>query len=85
MRSLSDHDAAHTKGLSKPRLERAIGVIYRLDSEPASHYFEGVLPGHLTSAFGSMKPEPFLRLKRVNLGGFQKAIRSGSKHRSMPK
>ena len=30
--------------LSKPRLERAIGVIYRHDSELASHYFEAVLP-----------------------------------------
>lgn len=30
--------------LAKPRLERAIGVIYRPDSELASHYFEAVLP-----------------------------------------
>ena len=30
--------------LTKPRLERAIGVIYRPDSELASHYFEAVLP-----------------------------------------
>lgn len=30
--------------LEKPRLERAIGVIYRPDSELASHYFEAVLP-----------------------------------------
>jgi protein-L-isoaspartate(D-aspartate) O-methyltransferase len=30
--------------LIKPRLERAIGVIYRPDSELASHYFETVLP-----------------------------------------
>lgn len=30
--------------LLKPRLERAIGVIYRPDSELASHYFEAVLP-----------------------------------------
>ena len=32
------------KKLTKPRLERAIGVIYRPDSELASHYFEAVLP-----------------------------------------
>ena len=32
------------KKLIKPRLERAIGVIYRPDSELASHYFEAVLP-----------------------------------------
>jgi protein-L-isoaspartate(D-aspartate) O-methyltransferase len=30
--------------LSTPRLERAIGVIYRPESELASHYFEAVLP-----------------------------------------
>ena len=30
--------------LMKPRLERAIGVIYRPDSELASHYFEAELP-----------------------------------------
>ncbi len=41
---LRDSNAAHTKALSKPRLERAIGVIYRPESELASHYFEVVLP-----------------------------------------
>ena len=30
--------------LSKPRLERAIGVLYRPDTELASHYFRAVLP-----------------------------------------
>ena len=30
--------------LSHPRLERAIGVVYRPQSEVASHYFEAVLP-----------------------------------------
>ena len=32
------------RGLSKPRLERAIGVIYRPETELQSHYFEAVLP-----------------------------------------
>jgi protein-L-isoaspartate(D-aspartate) O-methyltransferase len=32
------------KGLGKPRLERAIGVIYRPETERASHYFEANLP-----------------------------------------
>jgi protein-L-isoaspartate(D-aspartate) O-methyltransferase len=41
--SSGDHDELISK-LSKPRLERAIGVIYRPDSELASHYFEAVLP-----------------------------------------
>jgi protein-L-isoaspartate(D-aspartate) O-methyltransferase len=30
--------------LERPRLERAIGVVYRPESELASHYFEAVLP-----------------------------------------
>src|SRR4051812_33316011 len=30
--------------LAKPRLERAIGVVYRPDTEIYSHYFEAVLP-----------------------------------------
>jgi len=30
--------------LAKPRLERAIGVVYRPDTEFLSHYFEAVLP-----------------------------------------
>jgi protein-L-isoaspartate(D-aspartate) O-methyltransferase len=33
------------EGLRKPRLERAIGVIYRPETERASHYFQAVLPG----------------------------------------
>ena len=33
-----------TEELAKPRLERAIGVIYRPESELASHYFEAELP-----------------------------------------
>lgn len=41
---LSLRDAAHSEGLLKPRLERAIGVIYRPETELASHYFEAVLP-----------------------------------------
>ena len=32
------------KGCEKPRLERAIGVIYRPETELASHYFQAVLP-----------------------------------------
>src|SRR5207237_10171605 len=32
------------EGLMKPRLERAIGVIYRPEPELASHYFQAVLP-----------------------------------------
>jgi protein-L-isoaspartate(D-aspartate) O-methyltransferase len=38
------HELDVTMELSKPRLERAIGVIYRPETELASHYFEAVLP-----------------------------------------
>jgi protein-L-isoaspartate(D-aspartate) O-methyltransferase len=37
-------NAELTEKLEKPSLERAIGVIYRPESELASHYFEAVLP-----------------------------------------
>jgi protein-L-isoaspartate(D-aspartate) O-methyltransferase len=39
-----DHNNELRVALSTPRLERAIGVIYRPESELASHYFEAVLP-----------------------------------------
>jgi erythromycin esterase-like protein len=37
-------DVRVTEALSDPRLERAIGVIYRPESERVSHYFEARLP-----------------------------------------
>ena len=33
-----------TQGLGKPQLERAIGVVYRPETERASHYFQAILP-----------------------------------------
>jgi erythromycin esterase-like protein len=44
MLPLRDRASAHARGLLEPRLERAIGVIYRPESELASHYFEATLP-----------------------------------------
>jgi protein-L-isoaspartate(D-aspartate) O-methyltransferase len=44
MLSLRDKTSAHARGLLQARLERAIGVIYRPETERASHYFEAVLP-----------------------------------------
>lgn len=41
---LSDKTNALTKELALPRLERAIGVIYRPETEFASHYFNASLP-----------------------------------------
>jgi protein-L-isoaspartate(D-aspartate) O-methyltransferase len=37
-------DADLLEALSESRLERAIGVIYRPETELASHYFRAVLP-----------------------------------------
>jgi len=44
MLGLGDGSGSLQQGLSKPRLERAIGVIYRPESERESHYFHAVLP-----------------------------------------
>ncbi len=44
MLPLRDRGTPAACGLMTPRLERAIGVIYRPQSELASHYFEAVLP-----------------------------------------
>ncbi|MGI9353638.1 MAG: erythromycin esterase family protein, partial [Rhizobiaceae bacterium] len=38
------HELDVAEQLASPRLERAIGVIYRPETELASHYFEAVLP-----------------------------------------
>ncbi|WP_405231308.1 protein-L-isoaspartate(D-aspartate) O-methyltransferase [Lentisalinibacter salinarum] len=39
-----DGETELREALSRPRLERAIGVIYRPETERMSHYFEAVLP-----------------------------------------
>ena len=44
------------RGTAQPRLERAIGVIYRPESELQSHYFQAVLPRSSTSTSGSTRP-----------------------------
>lgn len=41
---LRDLEPAPRRRLIEPRLERAIGVIYRPETERASHYFQAVLP-----------------------------------------
>ena len=45
-RSLTDLREAQAlrEALAQPRLERAIGVVYRPDTERVSHYFDAVLP-----------------------------------------
>ncbi|MEJ2603852.1 MAG: protein-L-isoaspartate(D-aspartate) O-methyltransferase [Gammaproteobacteria bacterium] len=39
-----DGETEFRQAMEKPRLERAIGVIYRPETERMSHYFEAVLP-----------------------------------------
>jgi erythromycin esterase-like protein len=39
-----ERSAELREGLAYPRLERAIGVIYRPETELASHYFDASLP-----------------------------------------
>jgi erythromycin esterase-like protein len=42
---LSLRNSGVIQALNKPRLERAIGVIYRPETERLSHYFHCRLPG----------------------------------------
>jgi erythromycin esterase-like protein len=44
LRTGGDGDGSVREGLMEPRLERAIGVIYRPRTERQSHYFDAVLP-----------------------------------------
>ena len=48
VRSLTDFRGARAsalrEALAHPKLERAIGVVYRPKTERASHYFEAILP-----------------------------------------
>ncbi len=63
------HREAVRSELATPRLERAIGVIYRPDTELQSHYFEAVLPEQFdefiwfdrTSAVHPLALEPTVR------------------------
>ena len=43
--------ASRTPLLAKPRLERAIGVIYRPDTERVSHYFQADLPSQFNAVY----------------------------------
>ena len=45
------HDAGVREALTRPRLERAIGVIYRPESERVSHYFTASLPRQFDALF----------------------------------
>jgi hypothetical protein len=48
---LFDHGHELAWALEEPRLERAIGVIYRPDTERASHYFSASLSRQFDAVF----------------------------------
>src|SRR6516164_2254847 len=52
-----------------PRLERAIGVIYRPETELASHYFQAVLPEQFDEFIWFTRParSPRSRRKRLRI------------------
>ena len=55
--------------LSKPRLERAIGVIYRPETELQSHYFEAVLPRQFDEYIWLDKTDAVTPLRSEELEG----------------
>ena len=57
------------RGLLKPRLERAIGVIYRPKTELESHYFQAVLPRQFDEYIWFDKSEAVTPLKTDKLEG----------------
>jgi len=59
------------EALSRPRLERAIGVIYRPETELQSHYFEARLAQQFDAVIhldGTHALEPLERTARWDLG-----------------
>ena len=64
------HELDVVTELANPRLERAIGVIYRPETELASHYFEAVLPKQFDEYIwidktGAISPLPSGQIKGV--------------------
>jgi erythromycin esterase-like protein len=55
--------------LEWPRLERAIGVIYRPESELASHYFEAILPQQFDEYIWIDRTSAVTPLKTAELAG----------------
>ena len=56
-------------GLMRPRLERAIGVIYRPETELQSHYFQAVLPRQFDEYIWLDHTEAITPLKTTQLEG----------------
>ena len=57
------------EGLMKPQLERAIGVIYRPETELQSHYFQAVLPRQFDEYIWFDESEAITPLKTKELEG----------------
>jgi protein-L-isoaspartate(D-aspartate) O-methyltransferase len=57
------------EGLLRPRLERAIGVIYRPETELQSHYFQAVLPRQFDEYIWFDATEAVTPLKTAELAG----------------
>ena len=58
------------EGLLKPRLERAIGVIYRPETELQSHYFQAVLPHQFDEYIWFDETETIAPLRAEEIEGF---------------
>jgi len=56
--------------LMKPRLERAIGVIYRPETELQSHYFQAVLPQQFDEYIWFDETKAVTPLKTEEIEGF---------------
>ena len=61
--------AGPISALSRPRLERAIGVIYRPETELQSHYFQAVLPRQFDEYIWFDKTEAVTPFKTGELEG----------------
>jgi protein-L-isoaspartate(D-aspartate) O-methyltransferase len=67
---LRERDAPNVKSaLMKPRLERAIGVIYRPETELASHYFQAVLPEQFDEYIWFDETSPVTPFETLELSG----------------
>lgn len=63
---LSLHDPVLARMLKKPRLERAIGVIYRPDTERLSHYFECRLAEQFDAVIHIDRTQALIPLERTS-------------------
>ncbi len=79
-RFLLDLRGATVAGLREPRLERAIGVIYRPDTERASHYFQASLPAQFDAVLHfdrTRAVEPLERTTEWEVGEVPETFPSG--------